>query len=201
MTFKFDHETLAKKLLAIPSPQRVLFAAATAERLFPKIVDFFQTDRPDMSEKLRSALDLVWAVGGGDAVDIMKRDSALGECMTAIQTAAADGSDQAFFAENAAASIAYGLRAIGSDDPKEPAWAAQVAYDTVDRYAMMEERELDIEWTEEQILAHPVVQRELERQLKCINMLEALVGSSVKEDVVKLRKITEQQALSVFEHV
>jgi hypothetical protein len=111
--------------------------------------------------------------------------------------------DAAFFAENAAAAIAYGLRAIASEDPNETVWAAQRAYDTVDRYVMKEERDLGVEWTEAKIRAHPVIQQELQRQLNDIKTLQTLSGANVTEQdnkikLAKLREVAQEQAQSIL---
>lgn len=107
----------------------------------------------------------------------------------------------AFLAENAAAAIAYGLRAIESGDPRDSAWAGQRGYDTVDRFAMVQESVGGIQWTEEQILAHPAVQKELQRQLDDIEALESLGGGTPPqwETISKLREVARQQALSIFD--
>lgn len=108
--------------------------------------------------------------------------------------------DAAFFAENAAASIAYGLRATASDDPSEPAWAAQRAYDTVDRFVMMQERSAGAEWGETRIRSHPVVQQELQRQANDIEKLETLGNAREQGEakLMELRKLARHQAESIF---
>lgn len=106
----------------------------------------------------------------------------------------------AFYAESAASSIAYGLRAISSDDPREPAWAGQSAYDAVDRFVLMEERNRDKPWTEGQIRSHPVIQQELQRQLRDIDGLVRLSAKpdSSKDQLATLREVARSQARTVF---
>lgn len=108
--------------------------------------------------------------------------------------------EAAFFAENAAAAIAYGLEAIVSANSSDLAFAGQRAYDTVDRFVMLQERDLGAEWTETQILAHPIIQRELQRQLNDMTTLEGL-NSAIKQDTAKLTKLREtaqHEARSIF---
>jgi len=196
----FDRPALAEGLANLPGRSRVLFAAAAAERLFPHADGFFRGRDPGGLEQVRKALDLLWGYGSNGRVGDGERDAALSACEASIRAAAEEGSDEALFAENAAAAIAYGLRTMRADDPQEPSWAAQVAYDTVDHFVLMEEAARNEDRSEEQIRAHAVVQRELQRQLDDLVALEALAarGGGDADDVARLRDGAKQQALSIF---
>jgi hypothetical protein len=106
----------------------------------------------------------------------------------------------AFFAENATAAILYGLRTVVSKDPNDAAWSAQRAYDTVDRFVLMQERDLGLKLSEDQILAHAVIQQELHQQLSDINALvrfHDLIDQD-KDSLIKFRQAAQQQAQSIF---
>lgn len=197
---KFDRSYLTERLGAMPGPLQVLFAAAVAERLFPQAEAFFRARDREALERLRNALDLLWTYGAAGQADDQMRDAALSACEASIRVAADEDTDDAFFAENAAAAIAYGLRAMRSGDAQEPGWAAQRAYDSVDHYVLMEEADRKAEWSEAEVLAHAVVQRELRRQLDDVAALEALAakGGGDAREIARLRDAASQQALSMF---
>ncbi|WP_242395997.1 DUF416 family protein [Anaeromyxobacter oryzisoli] len=196
----YDRSALEKRLAGIPERLRVLFAAAVAERLFPHAERFFRARDPETSDRLHEALELLWKYGGGDREEDAEREDALLACETSIRTAADEGTDDALFAENAAAAIAYGLRAMRSSDPREPGWAAERAYDTVDYFVLMEDADRGVEWSEEQILSHTVVQRELQRQRDDIAALEAMAANGGRDEgeIGRLRDNARAQALSIF---
>jgi uncharacterized protein YjaG (DUF416 family) len=196
----YDRSALTERLAMIPERLRVLFAAAVAERLFPHAEGFFHGRDPEGLDRLRDALDLLWRYGGESRVGAEDRGAALSACETSIRSAADEGTDDALFAENAAAAIAYGLRAMGTSDPQEPGWAAQRAYDTVDHFVLMEEADRGVEWSEEQILAHAVVQRELQRQRDDVGALEALAAKGGRDEgeIARLRDGARWQAPSMF---
>lgn len=197
---RFDHAALVTKLATLPTSSKVLFTAAVAERLFPRGSTFFEQRQPELLAQLRAGLDLLWGFGAGEPWGEVDRAAALEACVMAMDLASDADSDDASFAEDAAAAIAYGLQAMVSDDPNEPAWAAQRAYDSVDHFVLMRMDDLDVEWTEQEILAHPAIQRELRRQGDALAFLEASRGEAQirRDEVTALRGVAEDQALTMF---
>lgn len=143
---------------------------------------------------------MLWRFGTGESSVEAQRTAALEACSTAIDIADSMDTDHASFAEDAAAAIAYGLQTMVTDDPKVATWAAQRAYDSVDRVALMRMDEDGVEWTEEEILCHPAIQRELTRQWDTLDFLRATGGTArlSRDDIAMLREAAQQQAQSMF---
>lgn len=196
----FTHEDIVAKLATLSNRRQVLFVASVAERLFPHAEAFFGTTQPQRVAQLRAALDHLWRYGAGEPSIEGERMALLESCVGAQAIAAHTDTDLSFFAENAAAVIEHGLNAIAAATPTETGWAAQRAYDTVDHFALMEERELDADWTEPEILGHPAVQQELNRQLRTIATLQSFPDAAEynRSAVEQLREGARRQASSVL---
>ncbi len=137
------------------------------------------------------------AIWHSETVNKEDRQQAVEACMAAIQRAEID-TEVALFASDAAAAIAHGLRAITDRDPREAAWAAQRAYDTVFRLAKSQSTATD---SVANIDAHPVVQQELERQvndivtLKNLQMMTGTIRICVWSDAEAARSAESNRAL------
>ena len=83
------------------------------------------------------------------------------------------------------ASAAFVIRHIASEDPQEAIWAARRAYDAVDQAAELNVDEFGPE-SERALLAHQVVQSELECQTLDISSLQLSSGSAW--DIVRRAK-------------
>ena len=70
-------------------------------------------------------------------------------------------------AEDAGAAVAYALRCRQNGRGQEAAWSARRAYEALDRYVInREDIDVNVPGAETQVLAHPLVQAELTRQLR-----------------------------------
>lgn len=196
----FNHNEMAKELDSLPPNVRPLFAGLVSERFFSQVETFFRERDLAMLSSLRASLEEIWQYGVKGWSDKDVRSQLLEKCMAAIQCAADAETEAGFFAENAAAAIAYGLRSIDAGDPKEAAWAGQAAYDNVDRFVLIKEQNMNANWSEVEILENPVIQREFRRQLKDIESLRRLSkDSNLLADVIwQLRQNARLESESVF---
>lgn len=129
----YDEAAIKQRLMAVSPACRVLFAAACAELIFPAYRHFVQTTGNGDERALRAALDLAWRVQGGAQVT---SDQVDGQREIAEALVPHDGDDNwselSPLAQNAAAAVAYALRAWLSADAQDGVWAARQAYELVD---------------------------------------------------------------------
>ena len=95
-------------------------------------------------------------------------------------------------AEDAAAALTYALRCRGTGAAEEAAWAARRGYEAIDHYVInLEAKPVKGDPSEEQVLAHPLIQQELARQKRDIDEL-----TQGKVSIEKLRERSCEEALS-----
>lgn len=191
---EFFHEAIANRLAEVSARLRPLFAALVVERLLPHAEVFFQGKEPQLLKTTKNAVELLWRFGITGTIEEHERQQTLTECVKVIQYAEEIDTEDALLASDAVAAIVYGLRAIESDDPKEPAWAAQRAYDTVFRFAQGQSAEGS---SAANIEEHPVVQQELERQMSDIMILRNL-RSADAATINDLRNAARRQSKNLF---
>lgn len=129
----YDERSIRDELESWTRTQRVAFSCAVAERLMATY-EWFTTvaDQGDASA-LRSALDLAWSVAASEAVSKPAIDTA----RETAESLVPDDQDHNWvilspLAQNAAASVAYALRASLVDDPWEAVWAARQLHEAAD---------------------------------------------------------------------
>lgn len=166
----YNEAELVRALSGVPAQLRVAFAAACAERLFPAYAAFSNRTGRGNPVALATILDRVWSDLLGDKMGLEQIHAELARCMGLVP-----GEDdqpwveEQAYADDAASAVAFTLRALESGEPQEAAWAARRAYEALDHHVI---HRLGIE-AEEQVLAHPVVQAELERQHRDVDELHA----------------------------
>jgi len=116
----------------------------------------------------------------------------LEEVMTMFPDEGSESSNLHAYAQDALSSLAYTIRCLMDGSAQEAAWGANSAYEAADQAAI---RQLDIQpggtAAEHQILMHPFVQRELERQERDLQILEQHPFNEVL-DQLKLSALGEQ---------
>jgi uncharacterized protein YjaG (DUF416 family) len=195
---RYDEPALIRDLTRVLSNARVGFAAACAERLFPAYADFCAAGGRGDGVALRGVLERLWRHLLGEEMGKEQLRSELSRCM-ALLPGDDDGPrvNERAGAGDAAAAVAYALRALETSDPQEAAWAARRAYEAADRFVI---DRLDVRLDaagEARVMAHPVVQAEISRQLRDLReLLEAQVASI--ELVVRLRDRAREESRSFF---
>ena len=97
--------------------------------------------------------------------------------------------------EDAGAAVAYALRCRQNGRGQEAAWSARRAYEALDHYVINhEDIDVNLPGAEEEVLAHPVVQSELARQLRDLEDL-SLMGPDA---ALRLRDRAAAEAASFF---
>ncbi len=130
---EYDENVIRQRLKKVAPEYRVLFAAACAELVFPAYRFFARTTGSGDEPALRAALDLAWSVP-------RRADASMSQVEAHREVAEAlvpDDDDRNWselspYAQNAAAAVAYALRAWLSGDAQDGVWAARQAYEVAD---------------------------------------------------------------------
>lgn len=200
---RFDEGALIKRLRSLTPALRVAFAAACAERQLPAYRAFHARTRRGRPQALAEILDRLWRDLAGDQMSSSQIAAALQRCMALIprEDEGPWVAEQAY-AEDAAADVAYALRARLNGDEREAAWAARRAYDALDHFVInrfgLTPGTPD---GEEQVANHPLVQNELGRQERDLGEMER-AGSAdpVLSLVAETRVRAQQEARAFFGH-
>jgi uncharacterized protein YjaG (DUF416 family) len=129
----YDEEHIIAELATWPRDRRVAFACAAVERLIA-VYEWFTAvaDQGDPAA-LRSALDLAWSIAASHSAPT----TAIDEARDVAESLVPDDQDDNWtilspLAQNAAAGVAYALRAWLVDDPREAMWAARQLHEAAD---------------------------------------------------------------------
>jgi len=193
----FDEPSLVARLARLPSKLRVVFAALCAERQLPNYIQFSERSGLGDPHFLKEALVSIWQDIQGRPLAKAELETMLERCMALIPTGEEDTEEETAYAEDAAASVAFTLRARLTDDPQEAAWAARRAYTALD-HVITDEIDQTIIGPdyERSIASHPLVQAELQRQHADLEELQSASAekSSLASVISKLRDRARRDA-------
>jgi uncharacterized protein YjaG (DUF416 family) len=172
---RFDESELARKIEQLAKQQRVAFAAACAQRLFPSYNRFAQKTGRGNSATLMSLLEALWKDLNQNQMSEAEIDSSISVCMGLIpQEEDQPWVNEQACAEDAASAVVYALRCRRTGETQEAAWAARRAYDCLDHYVISSERiDTNMPGQEERVLSHSLIQAELDRQHRDLDELHA----------------------------
>lgn len=201
---RYDEARLIKALAEISSVARAVFAAACAERMLPVYRWFHgRTGRGEPVALERALADLWVALESG-----CQSPESLHQHQIAVEELVPNEDDswvdECAYAENAAAAVAYAIRAWLTGSPQEAAWAARQAYDALDyRITNRDNVDLNASGVREQIEADPLIQEELARQRRDLEVLGRTPGSSgaFEEAATQLRERARIDGKAVFDFV
>lgn len=194
----FDATARESELAALPRVHQQIFAASCACRLLPQYERFAQESRSGDWPLLRRLAARVWRHLAGDPMSAEELGSAIEACMAAIppeDEAAKHASGP--YAEDAAASLAYTIRSVATDSPKEALWASQRVYDSVDVFAGRELEGHDD--GDVSRLKHAATQRELKRQERDLKELAQSLGGDARATAVAFKNRAAQESQSVIQ--
>lgn len=164
----YDETALVRDLARMESASRAAFAAACAERLFPAYVEFCERAGRGNRDALAGSLERVWRHLFGDPMSSEQVRAERDRCVALVP-----GEDdppwfpEQAYADDACAAVTYALRTLDTGEPQEAAWAGRRAYEAADHHVV---HRLGVEG-ESEVLAHPIVQAEISRQLRDIDVL------------------------------
>jgi len=176
---RFDEARLISQLMDLPNELRVAFAALCAERQLPNYIRFSTKSGIGNPSVLTEALSSIWDDLQQRSVSNAQLATILERCMALIPTGEEDTDEETAYAEDAAASVAYTIRARLAGDPQEAAWAARRAYEAVDHFILSQLNPAIVEQDlEGVVIAHPLAQAELKRQQADLRDLHSVSGEN-----------------------
>lgn len=187
---QFNEPRMKQLLEKMPKPNRVAFAAAAAERLYPYYLNFHKKTHLGKPDVLRDALTFVWEDLHDRKMDEGKLKQLIIECKALIPEEDDSWIDETEFAENSVVAIIYTLECKRTGEAQDAIRAARRSYYTVDSFVTWK-NDIDISANdaEEIILANPLVQAELTYQAEDLNDL-----SEPDVNFAKIRKRAESNA-------
>jgi uncharacterized protein len=199
---RFDKSALIAQLEWLPNRLRVAFAAVCAERQLPNYFRFSDAAKQGSPERLVAALSRVWDDIEGRPMGSTELNGCLDTCMSLLPKEDEYGDCLlGYYAEDAVAAIAYAIEARLKSDAHDAAESARRAYSALDEYVSDRLNLGSIGQKEEaQILTHPLVQAELERQRVDMLRLQEIAKNptSEKEGIAELRRRAQADARVFF---
>jgi hypothetical protein len=198
---KFDEASLVKRIAGLPSLSMGLFSLCCATRQVKAYEHFAERFVPEYMGTASTIVNRLWNAASNKSFEQINLDSALNEAMDLLPDEQDQWAPFHVYADHAIASLVYAIRCLRDSNPQEAAWSARRALDSADQGAI---RDLDIQTGtsefEAMILAHPFVQRELERQERDLDLLhseplaqniEALRGNAFSESILELNDLSK----------
>jgi uncharacterized protein YjaG (DUF416 family) len=199
---QYDEVEIVQKLWQLPVRLRALFALLCALRVLPSYARFHsKTGRGDPLA-LEALSERLWQDLTGNTMAASELQLAVDSALRLVP-AEDDGWDEETqpYAEDAAAALAYALRARVTGDPQEAAWSARRVYEAADHFALGNAGEAPSSPTDERrALSHAVVQGELARQQRDLRELAEVAAAQTGADarLDELRKRSQQEAAKFF---
>lgn len=175
---KFDESILVRELSHLSEDRVISFAAACSDRLvLSTVIREGSTAIPSL---LSDASEAIWeGIRGHFRKDTESLEDQL---LDAIPNEDDESSFDAAVIEDTCAALVYALRSLRGQAAQNAAYAARRAYETADRYASQFINEIEYSGAaESQILNHPVVQQELQRQARDLQVITS--GSNASFDL------------------
>lgn len=199
---KYDEADIVQKLRQLPVRLRALFALLCALRVLPSYARFHsRTGRGDPLA-LQALSERLWQDLTGNTMAASELQLAVDSALRLVP-AEDDGWDEETqpYAEDAAAALAYALRARLNGDPQEAAWSARRVYEAADHFALANSGESSSRPVDEvAALSHAGVQSELARQQRDLRDLAEVAAGETAADarLDELRKRSQQEAATFF---
>lgn len=183
----YSEPGLLESLRPLAAWQMALFAASCAERQVPVydlFVERFHGGDPGM---VRAALDALWqwAIEGDE--DAPGIDEQIAACRAQIPASADYPDALTDFAQDALASVVYGLQALETGNPQFAAWAGRLAYQAADASVALRERvDFNQSGAEAAVLGSDQVQAELGRQSEDLRLIQEMTTNAARTALAKL---------------
>jgi hypothetical protein len=175
---RFDETQLSDDLSKLQSKGRMAFATAVACRPLGTCERFAGPLGLVSAGRPREIAMQLWSALQGDSSERTTWVAALEEVMNLLPPAPETASFAPGMVDDGLSSLVYAIRCLLTPEADEAAWAARCAYESIGRAALQALRvPAGTPEAEAQVLAHPWVQRELERQRRDLAALLADRGA------------------------
>lgn len=196
---KFDEKTLVSDLRQLPRWARLTFAASVASRMSHAYTAYINAGGKGDPTLITATLEFVWRniLAAADHHDQIR--GYLESIMQLIPPEDVTVNSLNAYAEDALSSSAYTLRTCLSGEPQEAAWAARCTYEAVDEYVIeLIKIPPGSHEAETSILAHPLMQQELNRQKRDVSDLQTYAASDPEVVISSFRdRSMREHALSL----
>lgn len=188
MKLPYDHTALLAQLAALDQRGQLAFGALCAERLLPNYAVFNRETGWGDVALLRRALDTIWAVLDGAALD----HGAAAALSDEVELAVPDSDDfdtlYSAAAQDACFAVCSLYDFVLAPELAHIADVARFATDSIDLYVQVSEQMPTIRPEDEHLISnHPLMQQELRRQAEDVAAL-ATVGQSGQARLLQLRR-------------
>jgi hypothetical protein len=199
--YSYDKQDLLGELAALPQPARLACATAAATRLMPASERFAFVAATGREGRAREIVAELWQCILTDDPGQQPWPEVLGEVMGMIPGKEVEGGLLTQMAEDALASLAYAIRCLLVDDPRQAEAAVGREYDATDQAAIRLTGVVpNTPKKEARLLAHPLIQRALGRQHKDLILLRRGDVAELLRQAVANPTFTEPE-LSSFSSV
>lgn len=172
----FEESGLREALEDLRAVYRFAFAAACAQRLWPCFETFCRWKcRADDRLVVEHSLDALWESLTTTAPDRLRLNAMAEQLHELIPNEDDAAEAHSPYAEDAAAAIFYAIRARLDDDIQPIIWSARRVYEALDNFVIRSGFVKAGLPSKSIGLAHPLIQRELQRQQEDLRLLKDAV--------------------------
>lgn len=170
----FDEAKIVARLSRVSPTSKAMFSLCCAARQKSAWQEFAKRFSPEAQDAVSIAIEKIWQSLGSNVVPI-NWSSLLDDIMDLLPEEQDEWAPLHVYADHALSSLAYTIRCLIDSSDQEAAWGARRAYEAADQAAIRQlDAQLGIAESEARILMHPIVQRELWRQERDLQVLERL---------------------------
>ena len=182
---KYEQSKLIKAVDLLPKLLRTAFAALCAQRLLPAYLAFADRLEPEDRADVASILSRLWSDLEGDEMSAQEIQENLDACLALLGPEdEGEWSDLRAYGEDAVTAVAYALYTRLSGKSQEAVLAARHVYEALDYFVNNDEGVDATQSTDEDILAHPLIQGELARQWQDFDDLVKLAAQPEWRDAL-----------------
>lgn len=193
---QFNESDTIEMLRRLSPGFRVAFALLSSFRILPTYRRFHaKTGRGDPATLESTAAEL-WRDITQHRLSDTEIQMAAARCMELVPSEQGWDEDTQPYAEDAAAAVAYAVRARLNGDPQEAAWAGRRVYEAIDHFINAQKEVSATTDPDDQlnVLAHPLVQAELLRQQRDLHELGEMEKMASPEGLEGLRERSVREA-------
>jgi hypothetical protein len=188
----YDEGSIISQLKRLNHFTRSVFSLSCAVRAYPPYQRFISSEGIDREDHVGEALQDAWKYLQNIDGNTEQLKAHVNRLDSEIEKNSVDGDDA--LADEALYSSVFALSAIINDSVQDAAMAARHGYDAVDS-GVSSPLELSVLTAEnlKEILANPVVQRELDRQIRDLTELLTSIGESRQTVIERFKSRAESE--------
>ena len=196
---RYDEKQLVADLARLPPVLQSAFAAACAQRVAPCYLRYARVAHLEWVAPWLAIQDRLWRDLAGEPRSADERNSDAAGAEAFLPSEDEPQAPETYYAEDAAAALAYAARSRKTADPQEAAWAARRTLEALDSF-IIETKEIQVgtREAEERIASNPLMQAELERQHRDLEEVLALGQGNASALVEKLRQRAQAESTVFF---